>query len=383
MKKIRVLSLSKPYVASSYRQKFRILAQDPRFEIGLIAPSSWAGQAFETSDDDHYWLKVLPIFLDGHNHFHVYSQLEKAVREFKPDIFNIEEEHYSIVTAQCVYLARKYGAKTCFYTWQNIFKKYPPPFSWIEQYVFKHSAVGITGNAEAVAILRKKGFKGLAPVIPQMGADAKAIALANNASQKLSDLAAILPADAFVVGFAGRLVEEKGIQDLLQALALIDDPKVCGVIIGTGSYQDQLKKLQQSLGLQQRVFFLGSKSSTDIYRYLMRFHALALPSLTRSNWKEQFGRVLVESMLCGAVPLGSSSGEIPKVIKTSGLVFPEGRPEFLAKRIARLHSDRGLLAKLAARGKKRALANFTNEVIADKYARLFVSMMGASGTEAP
>ena len=55
-----------------------------------------------------------------------------------------------------------------------------------------------------------------------------------------------------------------------------------------------------------------------------------LPSLTRPNWKEQFGRVLVEAMACGVPVVGSDSGEIPRVIGEAGLVVitnkqvPEG-----------------------------------------------------------
>jgi len=41
---------------------------------------------------------------------------------------------------------------------------------------------------------------------------------------------------------------------------------------------------------------------------------LVLPSRSRSFWKEQFGRVLIEAMACGVPVIGSSSGEIPNVI---------------------------------------------------------------------
>ena len=49
-----------------------------------------------------------------------------------------------------------------------------------------------------------------------------------------------------------------------------------------------------------------------------------LPSLTRPNWKEQFGRVLIEAMASGVPVIGSDSGAIPDVIGQAGLIFPEG-----------------------------------------------------------
>ncbi|HYX31495.1 MAG TPA: glycosyltransferase family 4 protein [Oligoflexus sp.] len=367
MRKTRVLFLSKPYVAASYRQKLRLMAQDPRFEIGLIVPLNWAGQDFEeSSEPEEYWIRKLPIAFNGHNHFHFYRGLDAAVREFRPDIFNVEEEHYSLVTAQAVSLARKYGAASCFYTWQNIHKKYPPPFSWIERYVFRSTALAIAGNAEAIAILRKKGFQKKALVLPQMGADTDAL-------QKIQDTVTMslreelkLPREAFIVTFAGRLVEEKGIQHLIQALARLQEPMIFLVILGSGPYQEELMRQAQEAGVAQYVLFTGSKKSVEVYRYLKESDVLALPSLTRANWKEQFGRILVEAMLSGAVVIGSDSGEIPRVIRGGGLIFPEGQVSALAERIRILFKDRRLHKKLAERGHKRALNHYTNTVIASR-----------------
>jgi glycosyltransferase involved in cell wall biosynthesis len=371
MQKIRILFLSKPYVAASYRQKLRIMALDPRFEVGLVVPQNWAGQNFEEyTEAESYWIKKLPLLLNGHNHFHIYQSLGKAVREFRPDIFNIEEEHYSLVTAQAVYFARKYAAIPCFYTWQNIDKSYPPPFSWIEQYVFRSAALGVAGNAEAVAILRRKGFHKPAPVLPQMGADTVALQKAQASGTGFLRKELGLPDNAFIVSFAGRLVEEKGIQHIIEALAQLQEPLIQLIILGSGPYQDQLLRLAQDLAIEKQVLFLGPKQSADVYRYLKESDVLALPSLTRANWKEQFGRILVEAMLSGAVVIGSDSGEIPRVIRGGGLVFPEGQVKALAERIQILFKDRRLQQKLAERGRRRALKHFTNEVIASKTLRL-------------
>ena len=53
---------------------------------------------------------------------------------------------------------------------------------------------------------------------------------------------------------------------------------------------------------------------------------LVLPSRTTPTWAEQFGKVLCEALLCGTPVIGSSSGEIPWVVTTTGggLVYPEG-----------------------------------------------------------
>ncbi|RYZ53605.1 MAG: glycosyltransferase, partial [Proteobacteria bacterium] len=260
--KIRVLSISKPYVAAAYRQKFRYLAEDPRFEIGLITGTDWAGQKFEPLAGENYWLRTLDIALNGKNHFHYYKGLAKAMAEFKPDIVNIEEEHYSFVTYQAIREAKKLGAKSLFYTWQNIDKSYPPPFSWIESYVFRNSAYTVTGNQESLDILRKKGFHGPAEVIPQMGADAEAIERSSLTRTKFRQDMRVqlkIPESALTLMFAGRWVEEKGIQDAFAAIAKLrsEGHTIHLMLLGGGPFEGELKAKAQELGLGDLVHWVG------------------------------------------------------------------------------------------------------------------------------
>jgi glycosyltransferase involved in cell wall biosynthesis len=104
--------------------------------------------------------------------------------------------------------------------------------------------------------------------------------------------------------------------------------------------------------------------------------ALALPSRTTASWKEQFGRVLIEAMSCGVPVVGSSSAEIPHVIGSAGLVFPEGDAAALADAIGRLAEDAGLRAELVRRGRERVLASYTQAAIARRYAEIYRAMLG-------
>ncbi|MBA3914623.1 MAG: glycosyltransferase family 4 protein, partial [Acidobacteriales bacterium] len=98
---------------------------------------------------------------------------------------------------------------------------------------------------------------------------------------------------------------------------------------------------------------------------------LVLPSHTTARWKEQFGRVLVEAMACGTVPVGSSSAEIPNVIGEAGLIFPEGDIQALAASLRVLRENAGLRQKLAAAGRDRVLRHFTHRRIAEQTVNLY------------
>jgi glycosyltransferase involved in cell wall biosynthesis len=110
------------------------------------------------------------------------------------------------------------------------------------------------------------------------------------------------------------------------------------VLIGTGAFEGELRELLKSKGLSDRVTFQGYVPHEETPKYLSAFDVLVLPSETQPNWKEQFGRVIPEALACGAAVIGSDSGEIPNLIRTSGggLVFPERNPEAFANALRTL-----------------------------------------------
>jgi glycosyltransferase involved in cell wall biosynthesis len=102
---------------------------------------------------------------------------------------------------------------------------------------------------------------------------------------------------------------------------------------------------------------------------------LVVPSRTRPNWKEQFGRVLVEAMACGVVVVGSDSGEIPHVVGEAGLIFPEGDVAALRERLVRLSGDAQLRAELAQSGRQRVLAKYTQAQVAAATFQVYQEML--------
>jgi len=100
-----------------------------------------------------------------------------------------------------------------------------------------------------------------------------------------------------------------------------------------------------------------------------------LPSRTRPNWEEQFGRVLTEAMACGSPVVGSTCGEIPQVIGDAGLIFPEGDVDALRAALLRLQRDDELRRDLAARGRARILAHYTQKQIAAETVAVYRQMI--------
>jgi glycosyltransferase involved in cell wall biosynthesis len=129
------------------------------------------------------------------------------------------------------------------------------------------------------------------------------------------------------------------------------------------------------LGIGDRVLFEPQVESVQMPGQYHRIDVLVLPSLTRPNWKEQFGRVLVEAMMSGVPVIGSDSAAIPGVIGDAGLIVPEGDVASLAHALTRLRNDPRLRADLAARGRARALTYFSSGQVAAETLRVYESML--------
>jgi glycosyltransferase involved in cell wall biosynthesis len=136
-----------------------------------------------------------------------------------------------------------------------------------------------------------------------------------------------------------------------------------------------LQQLAQKLGIAERVHFDGSIPSAQMPAYLQQLDALVLSSRTRPNWKEQFGRVLVEAMACEVAVIGSDSGEIPYVIGEAGLVFPEGDEAALCAHLRRLMMSPSLRLELGRSGRQRILEKFTQAQVAAKTVAVYRELM--------
>jgi glycosyltransferase involved in cell wall biosynthesis len=292
------------------------------------------------------------MVLNGSFHLHFYPGLGEQFRLVKPDLVHIDEEPYNLATAHAMWLARRSGAKSLFFSWQNILRHYPCPFRLLERYVLQNADYGLVGNQESEQVWRAKGYEGPLAVIPQFGVDPDVFSPAPRSAGR-----------GFIVGYLGRLVAEKGVDLLLDALAGLQ-----GVwrayVLGSGPEREALQAQARRLGLADRVTFEGWLPSAQMPAYYRQLDVVVVPSRTRPNWKEQFGRVLIEAMACGVPVVGSDSGEIPNVIGDAGLIFPEGQVDILREHLGHLLGDPDARSELAQRGRERVLTHYTQAQIA-------------------
>ncbi len=364
---MRVLMVSKACIVGVYQKKLEELARLPEMELTVVVPPFWRDERgtieLERQYTSGYELVVEPMVLNGRFHLHFYPGLGRQIGRVRPELVHIDEEPYNLATAHALWLARRAGARSLFFSWQNIQRRYPLPFRLLERYVLRHVDYAIVGNQESRQVWWAKGYQGRVAVIPQFGVD-----------PEIYHPAARPAGRGFIVGYVGRLVEEKGVDLLLEALAGLEGTWRA-YVLGSGPAREALQSQARRLGLADRLSLDAWIPSSQMPAYYHQLDALVVPSRTRPNWKEQFGRVLVEAMACGVPVIGSDSGEIPHVIGRAGLIFPEGQADILRAHLARLLGDPDLRADLARRGRERVLARFTQAQVAAQTYRVYRTVL--------
>jgi glycosyltransferase involved in cell wall biosynthesis len=348
---MRVLALSHSSVVGAYRGKFRLLARRRAWELHLALPHAWpeggsAVAAPVAAREGALKLHVLPGRLSGRVGFATLGGLRELALRLRPDLVYAEEEPYSLGAYQALRAAHACGARFAFYTWENMDRRYKPPLNWVRRRVLARADGAVVGNADGEALLGQWGWRGPLLRQPQYGID----------------MAAFKPLRAqrrpFCAGYFGRLVPEKGVDLLVRACAKAGLRLRIG---GQGPEEGRLRALAGAL--KADVAFEGFVPFARRQAFYGRIDALALPSLSRRDWKEQFGRVLAEAMACGLPCVGSDSGAIPEVLGPGGLVVPEGDADALARALKRLAASAALRRRLGAAGRARARLNFDTRVL--------------------
>jgi glycosyltransferase involved in cell wall biosynthesis len=175
------------------------------------------------------------------------------------------------------------------------------------------------------------------------------------------------PGQPPVVLAAGRLHPQKNFSLLLRAfrhVAQARDARL--VILGEGSERARLEQVARELGIGRQVLLPGFERNP--FRWMARATVFVLPSLY-----EGFGNVIVEAMAAGCPIVATRCPYGPQEIVedgVSGRLVPVGQAEPMARAVLSLLQDPALSARLALRGKQRAL-DFAPAQIAGRYEQLF------------
>jgi glycosyltransferase involved in cell wall biosynthesis len=176
--------------------------------------------------------------------------------------------------------------------------------------------------------------------------------------------------------FVGRLVEKKGVRELLNAMPSVIRafPKAVLVVIGEGIERKELEGLAQSLGIQPSVRFLGRIANEDLPKYYAAAHVFVGPSIVdKFGDTEGLGIVFLEAAASQVAMIGTSVGGISDVLidQITGTQVSPNDPDQLAREINRLLRSPELRDSLGLKARHHVVENFSWKCIATSFTKLF------------
>jgi glycosyltransferase involved in cell wall biosynthesis len=360
--KSRLLVVSHPAVVTVNQEVYRDLAGRGRWDITIVVPDRWVHPYSdglfrpEVLEGMETALHPMHVVLPGRPQRHFYvGRLAALCAEVRPDVAFIEAEPFSLSASQWRRIFSKQSVPFGVQCAENIDRKMPMPLRHMRDAVLKDASFVAARSETAAELARQWGARGK-------------VAMAPHAVPGWEDIPKRSQVRPFTIGYAGRLVESKGLLDLLAAVRLMDGP-VELLMIGDGELRSQLEG-EQIPGSEVRV--IDDLTHAQMPSGYAQIDVLVLPSHTTSTWKEQFGRVIVEALWCGVPVVGSDSGEIPWLIEQTqgGLTFPEGNVGALTERLSELSGSPEHRERLARTGRRSVERLYSVPAATDAFERL-------------
>lgn len=381
---MRVLVIGHSYMTRFAQAKYDALVrQFPDVSVLGLIPDRWPNELLHITpherDDSRMRFMALPVIQAGWGSRYMFSspRLLSILRDFKPHIVQVEHEPVALVLAQLnlAFAALGQHPKIVLFSWEDIRPERNPAMRLIAQAIetinVPRLSHAIPGNDDAVHVLRAKGYPGRMTQLPQLGIDPEIFRPGDEPAFR----SRLGLTDAFVVGFVGRIVEEKGVATLARALTQVPgDWRL--LLVGRGDALPHVRAVLAGAGLEHRLRHVDSVPHLQLPAYYRCMDAFVLPSETTRRWKEQFGHVLLQAMSCGLPVVGSNSGFIPSVIGDAGMIFPERDASRLADALQRLVRDPLLRERLATQSRARVLERYTHEAVARDLYCVYTEVLG-------
>lgn len=188
--------------------------------------------------------------------------------------------------------------------------------------------------------------------------------------------------------FVGRLVQDKGVADLLAAIRLLAQPcpDLTALVIGEGQDRSALQQQARTLGVHDRVHFTGWTQNRDATILVAAADIFINPSRQASNgWVEAQGLAILEAMAAGTPVIATALGGVIDAVmhEHTGLLVDHQAPEQIAAAVLRLNREAGLAQRLSRRAKALVRASFARETSAAAFSGLFLELIGEPSMAGP
>ena len=377
---MRVAIISHSYLAKENRKQLKVLSK--RVQLEVISPSTMSGftlpynynQSIHIGESSFvkFYRKLsfpFPSFLSSQ--YFLFST-DFNFRKFQPQIIHIEYDPWNLIFLQTFFL-------------RNIFKKRVPMICTVKQNTYTKYSFFITkikdlvGNyfikkvdhfiavSEKTASLYKERFNVNSEkftCMTQLGVDTnlfKPVAQKQKIALRKNHK---LPKDAFIIGYAGRFDEVKGIKTLLRAVKkarISKDINLHLALIGAGNLKGFLLRESEK---DTWLHVLPKVPHAKVADFLKTLDIFVMPSQITKYHEEHDAHALLEAMSIGLPCIGTNSGAIPEILEDIGIVIKAEDKSELSSKILKLFYNKELRKRLGILGRKTITSRYSIESIA-------------------
>ncbi|HSU15222.1 glycosyltransferase family 4 protein [Longimicrobium sp.] len=373
----RLLTIGHSYVVAMNRRLAHemAVAGAGEWEVTCVAPARYPGDLrdveLEPIPGEACRTLGIPVRFARRPHLMRYGRELRPILRERWDVVHCWEEPYVLSAAQVARSVGRDAALVCA-TFQNLPKRYPPPFAQLERRVMRRADGWIAfGRTVEETLQGRPGYRDRPHAVIPPGVDAARFRPDPEARRRVRERLGWAGDGPPVVGYLGRFIEPKGLRVLMRALDGLGGARA--MLVGGGEMEGELRDWAAARGDAVRI--VTGIPHDAVPEHLAAMDLLVAPSLTTPRWREQFGRMLAEAMASGVPVIGSNSGEIPHVIGDAGAVVREGDADALRTAIRRWTADPAARAEAAARGLERVRTEFALPVVARRHLDFFDAIL--------
>lgn len=379
------------------RDRWNRLARMPHIDVALFCPERWRENFVlhtTVADPDEEFVSFSArTWCTGREMRSFYrGELAAALSAFRPDVVLMMEESFTLFGLQIFRASRRFDRQVPIIFYNNNVAGYDfrgfrlgAIYRAIGQYVTPRCQLGLCVNERAAQVLEQSGHDVEREVL-FYGVDERRFRPEDDRDEARAIRTELgLGVDDTLILYAGRLLELKGIDDLIEAMKVLvsrfDEKRVHLLILGTGPYEDSLRRSAADLSERGDVTFRSTVSFDEVPAFMRAADAHVLPSRPEIN--EQFGRVNVEAMLCGTLAIAARSGGVPDVIGDGGYLYESGRIDELVGILGRVVERDPSIERIRAAGYRRALERFSTTAFVERIAEIVTDIGRKRRDKAP
>ena len=370
---IDLLVVSQSCLTAINRVPFRLL-RDRGWNVELVVPDRFRAAGFDrladppTSDDPP--IHFLPI-ISSHPRLWTYEGLDRVLNTRRPRIIYTDVDPGSRLALEMGWWARRNRGHLACLSCDNMPRTLRGELRQSPGAAVRFLVTRSLGTAARLVVdhvfaissdikgvMNTVGFGDRVSVIP-LGFDPTLFRPDPAARRRIRESLGLREP---TVAYFGRLIPEKGVHHLINALAGLKESSWQMMVNEFKEYDHpyvrQIREQIERVGLRDRIVYFDA-THDEMPGYMNAADVVVVPSVSNPAWKEQYGRVAPEAMACGCAVIASDCGALPELVGDGGIVVPEGNVTALRDAIATVLSDSVVRESTGRRGFERAHAKLS------------------------